>query len=803
MRFSLPNCFTFPIVLKSCLKCNALKEGEEVHCVVMKSGFKGDPFVGTTLIEMYSGLRVIGAAYRVFSEMVDGNVVAWTSIINGFILCHDLVKAQSLFDLAPKHDIVLWNTMISGYIGIGDMAKARNLFDQMPKRDVMSWNTILLGYAINEDIETCERLFEVMPERNVFSWNGLMEGYARNECFLEVLDAFKRMLVDGNVHPNDVTLVIVLSACARLGALDLGKWVHLYAENNGYKGNVYVGNALIDLYAKCGLIKNAIDVFKSMDNKDLISWNTIIGGLAMHGRGADALDLFFQMKNSRVIPDGITFIGVLCACTHMGLVEDGILYFQSMVDDYSIEPQIEHYGCMVNLLARAGLLPQALDFVKKMPIEADAVIWAALLGACRVYKHVEFAELALEQLIKLEPKNPANFVTLANIYGDLGRWKDVARLKIAMRNTGYKKAPGCSLIEVDNDMVEFYSLDEGHPRTKEIYGALRGLNKLLRSCFGCEDIRYNDTAIEVSVCPNCGVDGEVISEYSCIALLKDVYKLRKISKSKFLLELAQVVSLQLQGRAMLDQEDSLEENSSLVAGGVDLLYGTPSLSMVCSYRMKVCGYLVGILSSEEEFKHVWGKYIPPSSDPPGFVYLDVEEATGIQRDGINLSSMVSISYLHAILGSIVKFIVQSYPICHLFSYKSSFQGAIMKCTAKPGITSNGETGIWHYAKRTVFAKSDNLPPHPRKIVFCVKERKLLDEFSSLSNRMSSGSRTHPKTQPTELPKVRGRTTESKVGTDAEQTEEALGQHDPWTKLKDFTWSVANGVLKWLKEKFLD
>ncbi|WRX28052.1 Pentatricopeptide repeat - like 10 [Theobroma cacao] len=297
------------------------------------------------------------------------------------------------------------------------------------------------------------------------------------------------MLIDGNVLPNDATLVTVLSACAKLGALDLGKWVHVYAENNGYKGNVYVGNALIDLYAKCGMIKNAVDMFKSMDKKDLISWNTIIGGLAMHGHGADALDLFYQMKNGGMNPDGITFIGVLCACTHMGLVEDGISYFLSMVDDYSIQPQIEHYGCMVDLLARAGLLPQALDFVKKMPMEADAVIWAALLGACRVYKNVEFAELALEHLITLEPKNPVNFVMLANIYGDLGRWKDVARLKVAMRDTGRKKLPGCSLIEVNDGVVEFYSLDERHPETKEIYGALRGLTKLLRSCGYIPDLQ--------------------------------------------------------------------------------------------------------------------------------------------------------------------------------------------------------------------------------------------------------------------------------------------------------------------------
>jgi pentatricopeptide repeat protein len=289
------------------------------------------------------------------------------------------------------------------------------------------------------------------------------------------------MLIEGNVRPSDATLVTVLSACARLGAIDLGKWVHLYAESNGYKGNLYVGNALIDMYAKCGTVENAVDVFKSMGTKDLITWNTIINGLAIHGRGSDALTLFCQMKNAGEIPDGITFIGILCACTHMGLVEDGFSYFQSMVDDYSIVPQIEHYGCMVDLLARAGLLDQAVEFVRKMPMEADAIIWAALLGACRIYKNIELAELALERLIELEPKNPANFVMLSNIYGDLGRWKDVARLKVSMRDTGFRKLPGCSLIEVNDSVVEFYSLDERHPEREEIYGALRGLTKLLRS----------------------------------------------------------------------------------------------------------------------------------------------------------------------------------------------------------------------------------------------------------------------------------------------------------------------------------
>ncbi|GMH01902.1 hypothetical protein Nepgr_003741 [Nepenthes gracilis] len=479
-----PNCYTFPMVLKSLAKVSALREGQEVHCWVIKNGFKSEPFVGTTLIDMYSSGGESGQAYKVFGEMPVRNVVAWTSIINGFIICHNMNLARRLFELAPARDTILWNTMVSGYIEAGDLAMARNLFDRMPNKDVMSWNTMLSGYVDNGDMDACEKLFEEIPTRNVFSWNVLIGGYGRHGHFSEALNAFKRMLVESDVCPNNATLVAALSACTRLGALDLGKWLHVYAESIGYTGNVYVENALIDMYAKCGLIESASNVFKSMAKKDLISWNTIIGGLAMHGHAADALALFAQMQTAGVKPDAITFIGVLSACTHLGLVEDGFSYFQSMAD-YSVAPEIEHYGCMVDMYARAGLLHQAIEFVREMPMEADGVIWASLLGACRIHKNVELAELALERLIELEPENPSNYLMLSNIYGGSGNWKKASTLKVAMRGTGFRKVPGCSLIEVNDRVVEFYSLDERHPEKEEIYRCLRSLIKQIRS-FGYE-----------------------------------------------------------------------------------------------------------------------------------------------------------------------------------------------------------------------------------------------------------------------------------------------------------------------------
>lgn len=476
-----PNSYTFPMVLKSCLRLMALKEGEMVHSLVLKFGFKSNTYVGSTLIEMYASAGQVSCAYRVFAEMVLRNVVTWTSMINGFVSNGDLVSARRLFDLAPERDIVLWNTMLLGYIERADMVEARELFDVMPNKDMISWNTMLNGYANNGDVEGCAELFEEMPQRNIFSWNGLIGGYAHNGRFVEVLGTFKRMLNESDVQPTDATLVNVLSACARLGALDLGKWVHVYAESNGYKDNLYVCNGLIDLYAKCGMIESAIDVFRNMGRKDLITWNTIINGLAVHGHGAHALKLFSEMKLEGEKPDAITFIGILCACSHMGFVDEGFQYIQSMVDEYSIAPQIVHYGCIVDLLGRAGLLERAVDFVKNMPLEADAVIWTTLLSACRVHKNVEIAELALQKLIQIEPQNPSNYVMLGNIYRAAKRWKDVARLKVAERYTGSRKLPGCSSIEVEDRVVEFYSFDERHSSSEEIYDAVRGLMNVLLS----------------------------------------------------------------------------------------------------------------------------------------------------------------------------------------------------------------------------------------------------------------------------------------------------------------------------------
>lgn len=509
--FVCPSAYTFTFVLKSASFLRSLRDGEQIHCFAIKTGwFQSNRFVGTILIDMYSSM--IENAYKVFEEMPVRNVVSWTAIIRAYISIGDVRSARRLFDQTTDRDVVLWNTLISGYAEHGDVVDARELFEQMPHhdRDAMAWNTVLLGYA-NVDgniVEECERFFfEEMPseKKNVFSWNGLIGVYSRHGLFYRVLSTFNQMLFHTSsrpdVKPNDATLSAVLSACSKLGALFVGRLVHSYAAKRFHEPlmSVSIGNGLIDMYAKCGSIHDAISLFSTMEHRsrDVITWNSMIGGLAAHGRAMEALELFQQMKEiGKCRPDGITFVGVLSACVHsLGFVERGIAYFSSMVEEYMIDPWIEHYGCVVDLLGRAGLVNKALGVIKRMSflMKPDCVMWSTLLGACQQqlddhgHDHeyrtqmLTIAELTVSRLVRLEPEDVTHYVILSKAYGACRRWADVAKLKQVVNKmcSQQSKLPGWSGVQLDSSshsqLEEFCSSDTKHPRTMEIYETLHGL----------------------------------------------------------------------------------------------------------------------------------------------------------------------------------------------------------------------------------------------------------------------------------------------------------------------------------------
>ncbi|RRT53142.1 hypothetical protein B296_00030474 [Ensete ventricosum] len=399
--------FTYPFVIKACAGLPVLDLGRQVHARVSRSGLGSNSIIQNSLIEMYTK-------------------------------CDDLIGAHCLFDEMAERDVISWNMLITAHARLGQMRKARALFDTMPKRSVVSWTA-------------------------------LISGYTSIGCYSDAIEVFHKMQLEG-LEPDDVSIVSVLPACAHLGALELGKWIHAFCNKHKLLEKTFVCNALMEMYAKCGSIDQAHQLFEDMRERDVISWSTMIGGLATHGRAPDAIKLFVEMeeKDKRVRPNCITFLGLLSACSHAGLVDEGLWYFESMKKVYGIDPDIEHYGCMVDLLGRAGCIRRAVELIDGMPFPPDASIWGSLLCACRIHGDVEMAVKATERLLELEPEDTGNYVMLSNIYAAAGRWDGVAKMRKLVRSRKMKKTPGCSSIEVNNAVREFMAGDETNPHFVEL-----------------------------------------------------------------------------------------------------------------------------------------------------------------------------------------------------------------------------------------------------------------------------------------------------------------------------------------------
>lgn len=406
----LPDRFTFPFVIKACAGLTHQTLGKQIHGHVWKVGPKNHVVIENALIDMYTK-------------------------------CDNLLDAHQVFEELSERDAISWNCLISGYVRLGQMRKARSMFDKMPYKTIVSWTAMITGYT-------------------------------QIGCYADSLELFRQMQMVG-IEPDEISVMAVLPACAHLGALELGNWIHKYSATNGLVKKTGVCNALIEMYAKCGCIDQATQLFDHMgeDERDVISWSTIIAGLANHGKAHQAIETFQQMQRARVEPNGITFLGLLIACSHAGLWREGLMYFDRMVKDHHIG--IEHYGCLVDMVGRAGQLTRALDIVEKMPMKPDSKIWGSLLSCCRSHWNLEIAIIAMEHLIELEPDDTGNFVLLSNIYAHLGIWEGVSRMRKLIRSKSTKRNPGCSLIEVNNVVQEFVSCDDSKPFSEDIFHMLK------------------------------------------------------------------------------------------------------------------------------------------------------------------------------------------------------------------------------------------------------------------------------------------------------------------------------------------
>ncbi|KAG0541641.1 hypothetical protein BDA96_02G034400 [Sorghum bicolor] len=343
-------------------------------------------------------------------------------------------------------------------------------------------NSLVHLYGACGLFESAHRVFDEIPvgERNLVSWNSMLNGFAANGRPNEVLTIFREML-DVNFMPDGFTVVSVLTASAEIGALALGRRVHVYLTKVGLVENSHVGNALIDLYAKCGGVEDARRVFEEMGaRRTVVSWTSLIVGLAVNGFGKEALELFGIMEREKLVPTEITMVGVLYACSHCGLVDDGFMYFNRMKEEYNIAPRIEHLGCMVDLLGRAGKVKEAYDYILTMPLEPNAVVWRTLLGACAMHKKLELGEAAWARLVELDPGHSGDYVLLSNLYAAVGRWADVHVLRKTMVKDGVRKNPGRSLVELRNSVYEFVMGDRSHPESEQIYQMLAEVADRLR-----------------------------------------------------------------------------------------------------------------------------------------------------------------------------------------------------------------------------------------------------------------------------------------------------------------------------------
>lgn len=474
-----PDTYTFTSLSKCCGARSVLWEGLEIHNHVLKCGFASSLFVATSLVDMYGKFGKMAFARKLFDEMPQRSPVSWTALIGGYLKYGCLGIAEGLFDAMPEKDVAAFNVMIDAYLKKGDMLSANRLFEAMPERNVISWTMMIDGYCSNGNVSEARVLFDAMPERNLFSWNSMIRGYCQNKQPQEALKLFHELQMGTRLEPDDVTVVSVLPAIADLGALDLGNWVHQYVKRKKLDRSSNVCTALVDMYAKCGEIAKAREFFDEVKVKESSSWNALINGLAINGSAKEALEVFEKMKSQGYELDEITMLGVLSACNHGGLVEEGKKLFAEM-ENYGLIPQIKHYGCLVDLLGRSGCLEEAENLIETMPYEVNGIILSSFLFACGYAKDVTRAEKVKKKALEMEPWNDGIYVMLRNMYAIDKRWSDVEDIKGQMWREGAKKEAGCSTIEVNGMVCEFLAGDKIHVQCEEIHLLLENLRLYMR-----------------------------------------------------------------------------------------------------------------------------------------------------------------------------------------------------------------------------------------------------------------------------------------------------------------------------------
>ncbi|OVA11452.1 Pentatricopeptide repeat [Macleaya cordata] len=518
-----PDNFTYPSVLKACGNEFDLGFGRELHRAIDASGLEWSLYVQNALVAMYAKCGEVEIARDLFEKMPEKDVVSWNSIISGYA---SKGLWQQAFDLFEKMKIrntqinlVTWNTIAGGCLQTGNYKDALDLISQIRNHGIhldsvamviglgacsrigvvklgkeihgsalrngcvgneTVKNALITMYSRCKDLRHAYILFRSTEIKNLVTWNSMIAGYTHWNQYAEASFIFREMILTG-IQPNYVTVASILPLCARVANLQHGKELHCYImRHGGFEDYLLLWNSLVDMYSKSGKISEAQKLFDSMIEKDEVTYTSLIAGYGIQGEGHVALKLFEEMNSSRIKPDHIAMVAVLTACSHSGLVSEGQILFEKMISLYGINPEMEHFDCMVDLFGRAGLLRKAADIITIMPFRPSAAIWATLIGACKIHRNTDIGEWAAEKLLEMRPENSGYYILIANMYAAAGCWSKVAKVRTMMRDLGVRKAPGCAWVDVGNGFQLFLVEDRSNQQALEIYRLLEGLAKLMK-----------------------------------------------------------------------------------------------------------------------------------------------------------------------------------------------------------------------------------------------------------------------------------------------------------------------------------
>ena len=473
-----PDRFSFSYIIRAFLGTAKVRD---LHGQVFRYGFSSDVFIQNGLVGIYAKFPCMEIAKKVFEEMLDKDrdVVSWTCVISGFVQSGNSLEAIEFFYKmrSSEHAVVL------DFVSVVSVLKACAHLRNLRHGKALHGLVVKYGFDEEDDVRTSLIAFysqcgEPNEARAVFDlavncksllvWNSMISGYAKNGDPLEAINLFRELTIYTQINPDSITLRAMIMAVSRLGSLEIAKQVHLYVRNKEFNRDMIISTALIDMYGKCGSIDRACEVFDEMPEKDVVAWSAIISGYSLHGRGHEAIALFHKMQLSGVTPNSVTFLSLLSACNHSGLVSEGCEIFAAM-RACGVELLPRHYACMIDLLGRSGMLTEARGLMAEMSEEPTTAAWGAILSACRSLGDVPTGELAAEKVLELDPLNVGHLVQLSNLFAGAGMWAAAGRVRVAMREKGLVKISGESAVEVDGTMSEFKCDDRSHPASTDIY----------------------------------------------------------------------------------------------------------------------------------------------------------------------------------------------------------------------------------------------------------------------------------------------------------------------------------------------